>query len=142
MALHPDVPSSPHAILDPAVRWFPADESLRETTRERESVSTVDDVDSAMAFRFRLHRLESGKAEATVSKDVKIASTKRQSVTPTGLEYTAKNIAKAGVTSQSDAKSDARADEIRLVRAFRELAPAQKKRLVELAESGVAPGHD
>jgi type III restriction enzyme len=29
MALHPDFPSSPHAILDPATRWFPADESLR-----------------------------------------------------------------------------------------------------------------
>lgn len=31
MALHPDFPSSPHAILDPSVRWFPADEVLRET---------------------------------------------------------------------------------------------------------------
>lgn len=30
MALHPNFPKSPHAILDPAIRWFPADESLRE----------------------------------------------------------------------------------------------------------------
>lgn len=30
MALHKDFPSSPHVILDPAIRWFPADETLRE----------------------------------------------------------------------------------------------------------------
>lgn len=30
MALHPDFPSSPHAILPPETRWFPADESLRD----------------------------------------------------------------------------------------------------------------
>jgi type III restriction enzyme len=35
MALHPDFPESPHAILDPAIRWFPADESLRETSMEK-----------------------------------------------------------------------------------------------------------
>ncbi len=35
MALHPDFPSSPHAILDPEVRWFPADEALRETSMEK-----------------------------------------------------------------------------------------------------------
>ena len=28
MALHPNFPESPYAILDPAVRWFPADETL------------------------------------------------------------------------------------------------------------------
>ena len=28
MALHPDFPESPHAISDPAVRWFPADKEL------------------------------------------------------------------------------------------------------------------
>jgi type III restriction enzyme len=31
MALHPNFPNDPHAILDPAIRWFPADETLRET---------------------------------------------------------------------------------------------------------------
>lgn len=30
MALHPDFPASPHAILSPELRWFPADESLRD----------------------------------------------------------------------------------------------------------------
>ncbi len=35
MALHPDFPHSPHAILDPTVRWFPADEALRTTTMDK-----------------------------------------------------------------------------------------------------------
>ncbi len=35
MALHKDFPSSPHAILDPHIRWFPADEALRETGMEK-----------------------------------------------------------------------------------------------------------
>lgn len=30
MALHPNFPSDPHAILDPGIRWFPADEALRD----------------------------------------------------------------------------------------------------------------
>jgi type III restriction enzyme len=30
MALHNDFPTDPHAILDPAIRWFPGDNSLRE----------------------------------------------------------------------------------------------------------------
>ena len=30
MALHPDFPTSPHTILDPRIRWIPADETLRE----------------------------------------------------------------------------------------------------------------
>jgi type III restriction enzyme len=35
MALHPNFPASPYAILDPAVRWFPADEALRETSMDK-----------------------------------------------------------------------------------------------------------
>lgn len=35
MALHKDFPSSPHAILDPDIRWFPADEALRESSMEK-----------------------------------------------------------------------------------------------------------
>jgi type III restriction enzyme len=35
MALHKDFPDSPHAILDPDIRWFPADEALRETGMEK-----------------------------------------------------------------------------------------------------------
>ena len=32
MALHKDFPSSPYSILDPAIRWFPADETLRTSS--------------------------------------------------------------------------------------------------------------
>ena len=35
MALHPDFPDSPHVILEPEVRWFPADETLRESSYEK-----------------------------------------------------------------------------------------------------------
>ena len=35
MALHPDFPASPFAILDPALRWFPADEALRASSFEK-----------------------------------------------------------------------------------------------------------
>ena len=35
MALHPDFPDSPHAILNPSIRWFPADEALRETSMDK-----------------------------------------------------------------------------------------------------------
>lgn len=35
MALHPDFPKSPYEILDPELRWFPADESLRESGKEK-----------------------------------------------------------------------------------------------------------
>lgn len=35
MALHPDFPQSPHEILNPEIRWFPADEALREKGMEK-----------------------------------------------------------------------------------------------------------
>jgi type III restriction enzyme len=35
MALHPNFPKSPYAILDPTIRWFPADEALRESSAEK-----------------------------------------------------------------------------------------------------------
>lgn len=35
MALHPDFPESPYAVLDPDQRWFPADETLRATAYEK-----------------------------------------------------------------------------------------------------------
>jgi type III restriction enzyme len=35
MGLHPDFPDSPHVILDPSVRWFPADEALRTTSFDK-----------------------------------------------------------------------------------------------------------
>jgi type III restriction enzyme len=35
MAFHPNFPESPYVILDPAVRWFPADEALRESSFDK-----------------------------------------------------------------------------------------------------------
>lgn len=35
MALHPFFPSSPYEVLDPAVRWFPATEDMRDTAYEK-----------------------------------------------------------------------------------------------------------
>jgi type III restriction enzyme len=35
MAIHPDFPQSPHAILNPDIRWFPADDALRESSYEK-----------------------------------------------------------------------------------------------------------
>lgn len=35
MAIHPDFPASPHVVLDPENRWFPADEALRESSYEK-----------------------------------------------------------------------------------------------------------
>lgn len=35
MGLHEDFPVSPFDIIDPSIRWFPADESLRDTKMER-----------------------------------------------------------------------------------------------------------
>ena len=35
MALHKDFPRSPHEIIDPSLRWFPADEALRESSMEK-----------------------------------------------------------------------------------------------------------
>jgi type III restriction enzyme len=35
MAIHPSFPRSPYEILDPEYRWFPADESLRQTSYDR-----------------------------------------------------------------------------------------------------------
>ena len=35
MALHPNFPESPYTILDPAIRWFPADEALRGSSSEK-----------------------------------------------------------------------------------------------------------
>jgi type III restriction enzyme len=42
MALHPNFPKSPHAILDPEKRWFPADEELREKKYDKLLPPLVD----------------------------------------------------------------------------------------------------
>jgi type III restriction enzyme len=35
MALHPHFPSSPYEVLDPSVRWFPADEAIRDSSADK-----------------------------------------------------------------------------------------------------------
>ena len=35
MVLYPDFPCSPYDILYPDIRWFPADEALRESSYEK-----------------------------------------------------------------------------------------------------------
>lgn len=35
MRLQPDFPESPYAILDAGLRWFPADEALRQSSSEK-----------------------------------------------------------------------------------------------------------
>jgi type III restriction enzyme len=35
MALHPKFPDSPYIILDPGIRWLPADEDLRDTSMDK-----------------------------------------------------------------------------------------------------------
>lgn len=35
MAIHPSFPTSPYEIINPEYRWFPADETLRETSYEK-----------------------------------------------------------------------------------------------------------
>ena len=35
MALHKDFPKDPYTILNPEIRWFPADEDLREKGFEK-----------------------------------------------------------------------------------------------------------
>ena len=44
MALHKDFPRSPHEIIDPSVRWFPADEALRKEGYEKLLPPLVDKI--------------------------------------------------------------------------------------------------
>jgi len=44
MALHKDFPNSPYVILDPKLRWFPADEALRESSMEKLMPPLVSDL--------------------------------------------------------------------------------------------------
>jgi len=60
MALHKDFPDSPHAILDPSIRWFPADEALRETSMEKLMPPLV----SELRKQVKIWR-DSGYAKAT-----------------------------------------------------------------------------
>ena len=44
MALHKDFPTSPFAILDPSIRWIPADEARRETAANKLLPPLVDEL--------------------------------------------------------------------------------------------------
>ncbi len=44
MAMHPSFPSSPYEILNPEYRWFPADETLRESSYEKLLPPLVDKI--------------------------------------------------------------------------------------------------
>ena len=44
MALHKDFPKSPHEILDPSIRWFPADEALRKDGYQKLLPPLVDKI--------------------------------------------------------------------------------------------------
>ncbi len=60
MALHKDFPDSPYTILDPDIRWFPADETLRETSANQLMPPLVDQLRRKVkAFR------DGGYADAT-----------------------------------------------------------------------------
>jgi type III restriction enzyme len=62
MALHPDFPGSPHVILDPSIRWFPADETLRATGMEKLMPPLV----AALRQKVKAFR-DSGYSEATAT---------------------------------------------------------------------------
>ncbi len=49
MALHPDFPRSPYEILRPDQRWFPADEALRTTARDKLLPPLVDRIRKEVA---------------------------------------------------------------------------------------------
>lgn len=60
MALHPEFPASPHAILRPEIRWFPADEAMRESSSDKLLPPLVSRLrKEVQAFR------DSGYAKAT-----------------------------------------------------------------------------
>ena len=67
MALHPDFPDSPHIILDPAIRWFPADEALRESSAEKLMPPLVSELRKQVK-----QWLDKGYAKAT---DTRVCST-------------------------------------------------------------------
>jgi type III restriction enzyme len=57
MALTPNFPKSPFEILDPSLRWFPADESLRESSAEKLMPPLVS------AIRLKVHEFRANNYE-------------------------------------------------------------------------------
>lgn len=66
MALTPNFPKSPFEILDPSLRWFPADESLRESSAEKLMPPLVS------AIRLKVHEFRANNYEgaSTTSKSL------------------------------------------------------------------------
>ena len=57
MALTPEFPKSPFEILDPSLRWFPADESMRESSAEKLMPPLVS------AIRLKVHEFRASNYE-------------------------------------------------------------------------------
>ena len=57
MALHPDFPSPPYALLPPEQRGFPAAEELRDTTCKKLLPPLVTKVREAVAVQASFERL-------------------------------------------------------------------------------------
>jgi len=55
MALHKDFPTDPYAILDPSIRWFPADEDLRDKGHEKLLPPLVDELRKKAYSRATIH---------------------------------------------------------------------------------------
>jgi hypothetical protein len=58
MALHPEFLTSPHAILDPALRWFTADKALRESSMDKLMPPLVVEVAGRPAIGCRLQGIQ------------------------------------------------------------------------------------
>ncbi len=60
MALHPGFPESPHQISDPSVRWFPADEELRDFATFLENCpDVISYAKNYLAVNFKLDYVKS-----------------------------------------------------------------------------------
>lgn len=66
MALTPEFPKSPFEILEPSLRWFPADESLRETSAEKLMPPLV----SAIRLKVHTFRLNNYEGASKTSKSL------------------------------------------------------------------------
>ena len=56
MGLHRDFPEDPFILLDPTIRWFPADESLRQTSSDKLMPPLVTTLDEIQLIMDRLKR--------------------------------------------------------------------------------------
>jgi addiction module HigA family antidote len=65
MALHPNFPESPYSILDPPIRWFPADEALRE--------SSMDKLTPPLVPQRRIGEIVAGKRAVTVDTGLRLS---------------------------------------------------------------------